>query len=128
LWWLLVAASALIPTCVPFEPVWPQSRLEAAVSEVGFARGRYALFQRLVDEAVSQRPALVLVVPDEADRSMDFVLNDPQLDADVLFGRFRRGQTNLVEVHRNFPDLALYLFEPHFNIDEWRLTPVPRQR
>ena len=48
---------------------------------------------------------------DPADRSLDYVVNDPQLDAPVLRGRFRRGQTDLAKVRAAFPDRALYLFE-----------------
>jgi hypothetical protein len=121
--WLLLVALTILPTFVSFDPVWPRSRLETAVEEVGFARARYAAFQKLVAEVVQRRPALVLVVPDSADVSMDFVNNDPPLDTEVLYGRLRPS-TSVDDVMRNFPDRALYVFEPHFNVDDWRLVPL----
>ncbi|HXY36387.1 MAG TPA: hypothetical protein VEI07_19275, partial [Planctomycetaceae bacterium] len=54
---------------------------------------------------------LVLIQGDPADRSIDYVVNDPQLDAPILRGRFRPGKTDLAKVRAAFPDRALFLFD-----------------
>ncbi len=59
---------------------------------------------------MQQRPALVLVDPDPTDRHIDYVTNDPDLSADVLFGRYQPDVVPLQDVRRAFPDRTLYLF------------------
>ncbi|HEV3303302.1 MAG TPA: hypothetical protein VG055_26855 [Planctomycetaceae bacterium] len=111
IWWAALLASAVVTNWIPFDPFWPDSRVDSRVMEVAFARQRYEGFQRMLDQLVTQRPALVLIDGDPADRSIDYVVNDPRLDAPVLRGRFRRGQTDLAKVRAAFPDRTLYLFE-----------------
>ncbi|HEV8071965.1 MAG TPA: hypothetical protein VGP76_29895 [Planctomycetaceae bacterium] len=111
IWWAALLASAVLTNWIPFDPFWSMSRIEGGIEEVAFARLRYEGFQRMLDQLVTQRPALVLIEGDPADRSLDYVVNDPQLDAPVLRGRFRRGQTDLAKVRAAFPDRTLYLFD-----------------
>jgi hypothetical protein len=111
IWWAALLASAVLTNWIPFDPFWSTARADSGVEEVAFARLRYEGFQRMLDQLVTRRPALVLIEADPADRSLDYVVNDPQLDAPVLRGRFRRGQTDLAKVRAAFPDRTLYLFE-----------------
>lgn len=123
-WWSGFVAATLLPTFTSFAPVWERSRVEEAVAEVGFPRSRYQAFQNLVARTVGGKRALVLVVPDPADRSIDFVVNAPTLDVDVLIARERPGTTDIDAVRRDFPDRALYRFEARFNVNEWRVVPM----
>ena len=52
-----------------------------------------------------------MIEADPADRSIDYVYNDPDLKAPVLRGRYRPGKTDLAKVHAAFPERTLYLFQ-----------------
>jgi hypothetical protein len=108
-WWGTVIGAACLTSHVGFAPFWG-SRLEAAISEVRFARAQYGAFARMIDQQVIDRPALVLVEPDPADRHIDYVTNDPGLQNAVLFGRFDPETTDVGEVARSFPSRALYYY------------------
>jgi hypothetical protein len=109
-WWATLTAAAVITNWLPFDPFWSVSRIEGGIEEVAFSRLHYAGFQRMIDEAVTERPALVLIEPDPADRSMDYVYNDPDLSARVIRGRYVPGKTDLAKVHAAFPNRALYVY------------------
>jgi hypothetical protein len=109
-WWGTLIAAAVVTNWLPFDPFWSDSRVDLGVAEIAFARLHYAGFQRMLDQAVTQRPALVLIEGDPDDTSLDYVYNDPDLSAAVLRGRYRPGKTNLAKVHAAFPDRALYLY------------------
>jgi hypothetical protein len=51
----------------------------------------------MIDELSSQsaKPILLLIEGDPADKSIDYVTNDPDLSGRVLRGRFRPGNTQL---------------------------------
>ncbi len=91
------------------------THLKAAVDEVAFSRIKYEQFDRMIDRSVNPKPALVLIEADPADRSIDYVTNDPDLTGpdltgEVLRGRFRPGETNAAEVVRTFPDRSCWLY------------------
>ncbi len=123
-WWTGVIVASLLTTYVAFDPLWPRSRLRTAVDNVAFSRIRYAAFQTLIDRHVTHRPALVLIEADPDDRHIDFVLNDPDLQADVLYGRFRPDDIGLPKILRLFPNRAIYLFRA----TRWQLVRVAAAR
>ena len=131
LWWTGVVLASLLTTYVAFDPFWPRSRLRAGVEEVAFSRMRYAAFQTMIDRQVTRRPALVLVEPDPDDRHIDFVVNGPDLRADVLYGRFRPEDMGLHEILRLFPDRAIYVFraeQRQLPPNRWHLERVAAAR
>jgi len=105
-WWGACIAVTVATTYTSLEPF----HLRAAVEEVAFSRIRYEQFRQEVDRLVRPRPALILVEADPADRSIDYVTNDPDLRGDVLVGRFRPGATNVAQVMGAFPDRSCWLF------------------
>ena len=109
-WWAALIATAVVTNWLPFDPFWSLSRVDRGVEEIAFARLHYAGFQRMIDQAVTRRPALCLIEGDPADRSLDYVVNDPDLTAPVLRGRYRPGKTDLAKVRSAFPDRTLYLY------------------
>lgn len=109
LWWAGLILISVLPNWVSVAPSQP-SRVDAAVSEVAFARLRYARFREFIREQISAPRALVLIEHDPADVSLDYVNNDPGFDADILLGRFRPGETDVDRVLELFPDRACYLF------------------
>ena len=94
-----------------FDPVWSPSRIGLAVGEVGFARKRHDEFRSLVSQRVKEDRALVLVDPDPADRHIDFVVNEPMLDAAVLVGRYVPKLVPLSEVLRTFPERRVFVYD-----------------
>jgi len=108
-WWSGLIVIALLMSYFSFEPFWG-ARMDAAISEIAFSRAKYAQFQERIERLVRQRPALVLIEPDPADRHIDFVTNPPDLAAEVLFGRFDRESMKLEDIARHFSDRQLYLY------------------
>jgi hypothetical protein len=111
IWWAALLASVVVTNWIPFDPFWSDARVDSGVAEVAFARLRYEGFQRMLDQLVTRRPALVLIQGDPADRSIDYVFNDPALDAPVLRGRYRPRKTDLAKARAAFPARTLYLFD-----------------
>ena len=110
LWWSGMVVAALLTTYTPLEPFWPISRMEAAVDEVAFSRKKYDAFRKMIQREITSRPALVLIEPDPADRHIDYIVNDPALEADVLYGRYRPGKTDPANIVRLFPNRRCYLY------------------
>lgn len=110
LWWALITLVAITAGVIPVGPFTP-SRLESGIAEVRFSRTKYAEFQTMVDQLVTQRPALVLVRPDPDDRHIDYVNNDPALRNDVLIGRFDAADADPTEVTAEFTGRSVYLYD-----------------
>jgi len=108
-WWAALVASAVVTNWLPFDPFW-DSRVDYGVQELTYARVKYEMFQRMIDRSVTKRPALLLIEADPADRHIDYVVNDPDLTAPVLRGRYRPGKTDVGKVRAAFPDRTLYLY------------------
>jgi hypothetical protein len=108
-WWAALVASAVVTNWLPFDPFW-SSRVDFGVQELTYARVKYEKVQRLIDQSVTKRPALLLIEADPADRHIDYVVNAPDLTAPVLRGRYRPGKTDMAKVHAAFPDRTLYLY------------------
>ena len=98
------------------------SLLDAGVSEVSFARLNYAEFHRMIQRQVPESRALILIEHDPADVSLDYVANETGWDADILFGRFRRGETDIDDVLRQFPNRSCYVY----HVKERRLVRLNR--
>lgn len=115
LWWSAVIIAALLTSFTSPEPLWGLPRLQAGIQEVAFSRKKYAAFERFIEQQVEMRPALVLVDADPADRHINYVVNDPRLDAEVLFGHFRPGETDVSQVANAFPNRSIYLYRERGN-------------
>jgi hypothetical protein len=109
-WWMGLTGIALATAYTSQQPLWGVSRMQAGVEEFAFPRLQYAEFERVVRAGVGSRPALVLVDGDPADRHIDYVVNDPSLDGQMLFGRFKPGETDPEQIASLFPDRAIYLY------------------
>ncbi|MCA9027907.1 MAG: hypothetical protein KDA86_22045 [Planctomycetaceae bacterium] len=107
IWGLSLVAMSVLVNLVTIVPLWP-ARIDVGIAEVGFSRQRYAAFNQTVQQFTGGRRALVLVQTDPSDRHMDYVVNDPGLQNQVLFGRFRSDATDVGEVIKLFPDRDLW--------------------
>lgn len=109
-WWLGGIAMTVLMLWTSFEPFW-SSRLMAGIGEAKFARQKYALFDEQVERFVSERPAVLIIAQDQADRSIDYVYNSPGLDADVLRVRLLPETFPPQRVAELFPDRSVFLLD-----------------
>lgn len=110
-WWtfglIALSMSVNLWTC---EPLW-FARVDVGVSELLLPRLRYAQFRQQIEQYRRGRDILVLVIPDPADRSMDYVTNPANLSGPVLVGRWR-GES-LTEIRAAFPARTLIQYDAH---------------
>jgi len=110
-WWSGLVLLTVATSYISLEPFWSTSRADLAVNNVGFSRLKYERVRRLVHQSTGGRRALILVKPDPADRHIDYVVNDPALSGQILFGRYREEPVHLQEILSAFPDRDIYLFD-----------------
>lgn len=108
-WWGTVIATSFAMSFVSFEPFW-SGGLYRGLAQMVFARGQHADFQRYMTQAVTSRPAIVLIDPDPADRHIDYVTNRPDLQSDLLLARYIPDQVPIGRVRELFPDRSVYVF------------------
>lgn len=111
-WMAAFLSVAVVTNYLSWTPYWIP-RLSIGISELRYSRRIYGAFQQRLRTEVTERPALVLVIPDPADRHMDFVTNDPQLSGPILIGRIDPAEAppeRLHQIAREFPDRHLYLY------------------
>ena len=102
-----VISLAMAYGLLPLESEPP--RVQSALKDDIWARRNYAVFNAMLEHVITNRPALVLVAEDPADRHIDYVTNDPALDGEILRGRFRPELRPLDEIITCFPDRAIYV-------------------
>lgn len=110
IWLGLLLTGSAITNWVSCPPFW-NTRLEVALLEIRFPKVIYAGFQQLLKRQVTELPALVLVIPDPADRHMDLVTNDPSLDSPILIGRLVETELPLKRIAQEFPDRHIYIYD-----------------
>ena len=109
-WWTLLIAAAVVVNVTDFAPFWYPSKLQAGVEQIAFSRLKYQAFDELLRREVRERPALVLIEADPADRHIDYVVNEPSLSSEVLRGRYPVAEWPLERIVAEFPDRTVYLF------------------
>jgi hypothetical protein len=83
---------AWLTVALVFGSSTPVIRLAKGIAEVRFSREYYADFDKKLDAAGVQAPALVFIKSDPKDRHRDLVTNSPALDDPIL--RARAGAAN----------------------------------
>ena len=127
IWWAAVIGAAVLVNQVEMAPFWYPSRLqERVVEEVAYSRLLYQTFNERLQREVHQRPALVLIEADPADRHIDYVVNEPSLSAEIIRGRYPVADWPLERIVAEFPDRAVYLFRAKTN--ELRIVRDGRPR
>lgn len=107
--WLTFTLLAVILNLWTIEPLWP-ARLDRGVVELQFPRERYANFREQIELLRGNREAMVFVIPDLSDVSMDYVTNPPQLTGPVLIGRVANRE-QVQELAPLFPERAIIVFD-----------------
>lgn len=111
-WWGALVAVSLSTAYFSHTPFWPVGRVDAEVANIAFSRWKYRQFHDLIERRVQEPQALILIEHDPADRHIDYVTNEPDLQGDqrLLFGRFLPGQTDPDTIAETFPNRAIYLY------------------
>ena len=111
LWWGLVAATALLTAYFPLPPFWRSPRIDGPLTEFAFSKRQYLAANRYLQKQIpaADRPALVLIEPDEAQFHFEYITNDPDLSRQTIVrARYRPGRTSIPEVLRAFPERTVY--------------------
>lgn len=108
-WWFSLLGASLWISYEPLPGEGTHSRVQLALEEDIWARRNYAVFNQMLDRIVADRPALVLIAENPADRHIDYVTNRPALASPVIRGRFRPHAVALGEVIESFSDRTVYV-------------------
>ncbi|MCA8999609.1 MAG: hypothetical protein KDA80_21620 [Planctomycetaceae bacterium] len=122
---ILLLAVAVPSNLWTVSPLWP-GRLPQGMAEIRFPREKYAVFHDRVDQLRDGTPAMVFVIPDQADRHIDYVVNSPDLSADVLIGRAKSPDA-AEDAAALFPDRIAWRFDAHTG-EFKRITKNPPAR
>ncbi len=108
-WWTVVVLSAVWMSYGSFDPYW-EPRITHEIDSVKFGRRKHFSFQQLIAQQAVPKPAIVFVEADPADRHIDYVVNDPDLQADILVAHYLPDDYTAAELQRLFPGRSLFLF------------------
>lgn len=123
LWWGAVLLISVTINNVSVSPFWTASRLDAGTSEFAFARWKQFAIRSVVEQTVTETPALVLIRHDPSDLHNDYVSNHPSLTGPILYGRLPISEaagtprlsdeeTRVVRAVVNaFPDRSIYVLD-----------------
>ena len=109
-WWGLLVAASVAVNVTEFAPLWFPSKLVDGTHEIAFARLKHQAFDELLRREVRQRPALVLIEADPADRHIDYVVNEPDFSSEVVRGRYPVPDWPMERIVAEFPGRTAYLF------------------
>jgi Dolichyl-phosphate-mannose-protein mannosyltransferase len=111
LWWGLAAATALLTAYFPLPPFWTSPRIDRPLTEIAFSKRQYLAANQFLRKQIpdEDRPALVLIEPDEAQFHFEYITNDPDLSRQAIVrARYRPGRTSITDVLRAFPERTVY--------------------
>ena len=123
LWWGAVLLISVAVNNVSVSPFWTVSRLDAGINQFAFARMKQFAIRSVVEQTVTEIPALVLIRHDPSDRHNDYVSNHPSLTGPILYGRLPISEaagtprlsdeeTRVVRAAVNaFPDRSIYVLD-----------------
>ncbi|MCH9652354.1 MAG: hypothetical protein K0U86_04210 [Planctomycetes bacterium] len=110
--WSLMIIAALLANLTAFSPMWTISKLEIVVNNVAFSKLKHfqlnSLFQQYSE---IKKPAIVLIQHNANDRHIDYIINDPSLDQEILRGRYLPEKYSPENLQSLFPDRQLYQYD-----------------
>lgn len=107
--WAFALMLAMVLNNVTLVPYFA-AESAAAAADIDITRSRYAAFFKVLAGLPRDRPAIVMVRPDEVTPHTDYVINEPGLKAQVLTARLRP-EYDLEHASSLFPDRDVYLFD-----------------
>ncbi len=112
-WLTCLIAASLLPAWVDAETYWGPSKVTLAVGEQSFSRVRIEHFRRLTRPSfILKHPVLVLVDESAGDPQLSYIINPPDLQADVLVCRKPVDVSVIAELRTAFPGRTLAVFNP----------------
>ena len=107
--WLGILSVSLMVNYITIPPLWAAS-MDKAIVEIRYPRKLYEEFRQQIEQIREDQRAIVFVIPDPADRSMDYVTNPATLSGDVLVARLK-DREQLDEAIHLFPDRLPIIFD-----------------
>ena len=115
----LIGAS-LLPAWMDAETFWGPSKVTLAVGEQSFSRVRFEQFRLLTGRPELKHPILVLVDEAVSDPQLSYIVNPPDLQADVLVCRKPADISAIADLKDTFSDRSLWVFNPEtFELRPW---------
>ncbi|MEQ9411723.1 MAG: hypothetical protein RIK87_28670 [Fuerstiella sp.] len=111
-WMLCVVLSGLLPAWFTLPVYDDPCKVSAAISEQSFSRTRFEFFHRTVTASGIQKPALILVNEQGTDPQLSYIINPPDLQAEVLVCRRPTTAQEIQELRTAFAPRRLYAFDP----------------
>ncbi len=115
-WWAACVATSFVVNYGAVEPLWTPSRLTATVEKISIGRRDHAYFRQLVARRPTRGPAIILIDAEH----IDYVVNSPDLQGEVLYARYLPDEVPLQRVIELFPDRDIYLYQ----VDAESLIPL----
>lgn len=110
--WSLMILAALLTNLTSFAPMWGFSKLEIMVNNVAFSKQRhYSMNQLLESNPQILKPALVLIRHNKSEHHIDYIINDPGLDQEILRGRDLSDKYPPEKLQAMFPDRHIYEYD-----------------
>ncbi|QDT97045.1 ArnT family glycosyltransferase [Gimesia aquarii] len=119
--WISMLLVAVLTNLTSISPLWTSSKLETVVNNVAFSKLKHFQLQKMIQQYPKiEKPALILIAHDPADRHIDFVINEPELNQSVLMGRYRADRDEPAKLQSIFADRQIYLFDVSQNrLSKW---------
>lgn len=119
-WLTCLIGASLLPAWIDAETFWGPSKVTLAVGEQCFSRVRFEQFRRLTDRPELSHPILVLVDESASDPQLSYIVNPPDLHADVLVCRKPADVSAIADLKAAFSDRSLWVFNPEtFELRPW---------
>jgi hypothetical protein len=116
LWWSGVLLLTICVNLLTVTPIWP-GRLPRGLAETAFSRMRSGQFRAQIEQLRHGQPVIVFVIPDPADRHLDYVTNPPDLSGPVLVARLRHPD-EIDSLAALFPRRAVWIYDAA--TQDWR--------
>lgn len=107
--WVLMIGVAVVVNLWTVQPLWP-AKLDRGTIEIKYPRQLYGRFRAEIDRLRHNHDAIVFVLPDRADISMDYVTNPATLNGPVLIARLADREL-LPQDIALFPTRVILLFD-----------------
>lgn len=105
-WWTLFLVVTVCWNVVGSGPVPP---LKLGLRRFSWFAERYRAFKSIVSKSDVRRPALILIDPAFGDVQVEFIVNDPDLENSVIYGRFKPDVITTDLIRKWWPQRFVYV-------------------
>lgn len=111
--WMLFLVVSVLPSYWSVgkgDPLWFSSKLGLGVDEISMSRIDQKNFRERAKRIAGKDRILLLIEHDPTVQHIDYVVNDPSWDAQILYGRYRSDLYTDQEILKAFPKRKCYLY------------------